>query len=162
MRRERAFPRSAAVTLGVLLGVAGGQVALGAQRGPSRHSQARAARALSVNDTGHLHLLKASGSILKEEGPVSGTLPGRAKVRLDVGANVTASFTIEPHGGGAIVGSGSAVLHSSGRYSSFGGSLSVSHGSGRYAHARGAGKLYGLIERRSDSLTVQTTGTLHY
>lgn len=161
MTREHASTRSLVVAIGALLALLGaGHVALGAAR--TGRPPAHAARALTVNDTGHLHLLKASGSILQEEGPVSGTLPGRAKVRLVVGPNVTASFTIEPHGGGSIVGSGKAALHSSGRYSSFGGSLSVGHGSGRYSHAHGTGNLYGVIERRSDTLTVQTTGTLHY
>lgn len=123
---------------------------------------ARSARALSVNDTGHLHFLHASGSALQEEGSVSGTLPGNAKVHLIVSSTVTALFTIEAHDGGTIVGHGSATLHSSGIYSSFGGSLSVSHGTGRYSHAHGSGKLYGVINRRTHALTVQTTGTLNY
>jgi hypothetical protein len=123
---------------------------------------AHAAGALKVNDTGYLHLLHASGSVLSEEGPVSGTLPGTANVRLDVGANVTASFTIHARGG-SISGHGSATLHSSGRYSSFAGTLWVNRGTGRFAHARGTGKLYGVIERRTDKVTVQTReGTLHY
>ncbi len=123
---------------------------------------ARAARALSVDDTGHLRLLHASGSILQEEGPASGTFPGDVKVRLVVRATVTASFTIEPGAGGSIGGRGSATLHSTLRYSSFGGSLIVEHGTGRYAHAHGSGRLYGVIDRRTDALTVQTTGQLDY
>jgi hypothetical protein len=119
------------------------------------------ARALSVNDTGHLHLLKAFGSVLLEEGAAGGTLPGLAKVRLLVGSTVIASFTIQTKSG-TIYGSGRAALHSSGRYASFGGSLSVSHGTGSYARAHGSGKLYGVIDRRTSSLTVQTVGTLSY
>jgi hypothetical protein len=119
------------------------------------------ARALSVNDTGHLHLLKAFGSVLLEEGAAGGTLPGLAKVRLLVGSTVIASFTIQTKSG-TIYGSGRAALHSSGRYASFGGSLSVSHGTGSYAHAHGSGKLYGVIDRRTSALTVQTVGTLSY
>jgi hypothetical protein len=138
-------------------------VAIAAARTPAVPPAARAARALSVNDTGYLHLLNSSGSILTEEGPVSGTLPGTARVRLDVGENVTASFTIRVRGGGSITGTGHATLHSSGRYTSFGGTLLVTRGTGRYAHAHGAGKLYGVIERKSEDLTVQTReGTLHY
>ncbi|MFZ1925589.1 MAG: hypothetical protein WAU42_05550 [Solirubrobacteraceae bacterium] len=119
------------------------------------------ARALSVDDTGHLHLLKAFGSVLLEEGAAGGTLPGVAKVRLVVGSTVIASFTIQTKHG-TIYGSGSAALHSSGRYASFGGSLSVSRGTGSYARAHGSGKLYGVIDRRTSSLTVQTVGTLSY
>jgi hypothetical protein len=122
---------------------------------------AQDARALSVNDTGHLHLLKAFGSVLLEEGSAGGTLPGMAKVRLLVGSTVIASFTIQTKSG-TIYGSGRAALHSSGRYASFGGSLSVSHGTGSYSHAHGSGKLYGVIDRRTSALTVQTVGTLSY
>jgi hypothetical protein len=122
---------------------------------------ARIARTASVNDTGHLHLVNASGSILNEAGAASGTLPGRVRVRLTVRASVTASFTLEARGG-SIVGHGSAVLHSSREFSSFGGSLSVDRGTGRYAHAGGGGKLYGVIDRGNDALTVQTVGQLHY
>lgn len=119
------------------------------------------ARALSVDDTGHLRLLKAFGSVLLEEGAATGTLPGLAKVRLLVGSTVIASFTIQTKYG-TIYGSGRAALHSSGRYASFGGSLSVDHGTGSYAHAHGSGKLYGVIDRRTSALTVQTVGTLSY
>jgi hypothetical protein len=73
-----------------------------------------------------------------------------------------AAFTIEPKSGGSIIGQGLATPHSSGRYSSFAGSLSVSHGSGRYIHAHGTGKLYGVLNRRTDQLTVQTVGKLSY
>jgi hypothetical protein len=82
-------------------------------------------------------------------------------VRLTLGSTVTASFTIRTRDG-TIYGSGRAALHSSGRYASFGGSLSVSHGTGRYVDAHGNGKLYGVIDRRTSALTVQTIGTLSY
>lgn len=108
-----------------------------------------------------MHLLKAFGSTLVEEGHASGTLPGRTLVRLTVGSKVGASFTIWIKGG-SITGSGGANLHSSSRYASFSGWLSVSHGSGRYRHAHGGGKLYGVLDRRTHALTVQTVGTLAY
>jgi hypothetical protein len=121
----------------------------------------QATRSVSVNDTGHLRLLKAFGSVLLEEGYAGGTLPGQAKVRLVVGSTVTSSFSIQTKYG-TIYGSGRAALHSSGRYASFGGTLSVSRGTGSYARAHGAGKLYGVIDRRTSALTVQTVGTLSY
>jgi hypothetical protein len=158
--------------VGAVLALATGALTVAAQRAPaaSRDAQrapaappaARATRVLKVDDTGHLRLLHASGSILQEEGPASGTLAGTVKVRLVVHATVTATFTIEAQGGGSIGGSGSATLHSSQRYSSFGGSLAVNHGTGRYAHAHGTGELYGAIDRRTDTLTVQTVGQLDY
>lgn len=125
---------------------------------------ARAARTVSVNDSGQLTRVHASGEIITEGGEVSGTLPGTAKVRLDIGAEVvTASFRITVPGVGSIVGHASAKLSSPGRHASFRGTLSVTGGTGRYARARGTGMLYGVIERRYDLLTVQTReGTLHY
>jgi hypothetical protein len=153
-------PRFAAFAAGVVaLGAM--LAAVAASSAPAHAPSAKTARVASVNDTGHLLLLNASGAVLREVGPASGTLPGRVKVRLVVRATVTASFTIETRGG-SISGSGSATLHSERRYSSFGGSLSVNGGTGRYAHAAGSGQLYGVIDRVDDTLTVQTVGQLHY
>jgi hypothetical protein len=123
---------------------------------------ARAARTLNVTDTAHLHLTGTSGSLLIEAGPASGALPGTVGVRFRIGATVSGSFTIYPRGGGSISGHGTATLRSSGTYSSFGGSMSVSSGSGRYAGAHGSGGFYGIVNRRTDELTVQTTGKLSY
>jgi hypothetical protein len=146
---------------GVPVGRAAGSTTSPAGAMPILDFAGHDSRALSVDDTGHLHLLKAFGSVLVEEGSAGGTLPGEAKVRLVVGSTVTASFTIQTKYG-TIYGNGRAALHSSGRYASFGGSLSVSHGTGSYAHAHGTGKLYGVIDRRTSTLTVQTIGTLSY
>jgi hypothetical protein len=123
---------------------------------------ARAAHTLNVTDEAHLHLTSTSGEVLVEEGPAAGALPGTVKVRFTVGATISGSFTIYPRGGGSISGQGSARLHSTGRYASFGGSMSVSHGSGRYAHAHGRGGFYGTVNRNTDALVVQTTGRLAY
>lgn len=128
---------------------------------PPASPVARAAGKLSVRDEGHLHLEHESGSLLLEEGRATGTLPGSVKVRFDVGATVTAYFTIYTDGG-SITGHGKGALHSTGAYSTFGGTLSVTSGSGRFAHAHGSGGLYGAINRRTDALTVQTIGTLYY
>jgi hypothetical protein len=122
---------------------------------------ALAARALKATDTAHLRYISASGSLLIEEGRVSGTLPGSMKVHFDVGPTFTGSFTIYA-GGGSISGHGSATPHGSGTYESFSGSLTVTGGSGRYVHARGTAKLYGTFDRNSYALLVQTVGTLHY
>jgi hypothetical protein len=123
---------------------------------------ARAARTLNVADEAHLRLTGTQGEVLLEEGPAKGALPGTVKVRFNVGATVTGSFTIYPRGGGSISGSGSARLHSTGTYASFGGSMSVSHGTGRYAHAHGNGGFYGTVNRHTNALVVQTTGRLTY
>jgi hypothetical protein len=137
---------------------AAGGAALASGRAPS----ARAAHALNVKDEGHLHLAgKPSGSAIVEEGTVAGTLPGTVKVRFNVGATVSASFTIYARGG-SISGHGSGALHSTSVYATFGGSLSVTTGTGRYRHAHGHGGLYGAINRHTYAVTVQTIGTLSY
>jgi hypothetical protein len=124
---------------------------------------ARAARTLNVADEAHLHLVNTAGELLEEEGPATGALPGKVHVRFTVAASVTGTFVFYPRGGGSITGHGSARLHSTGTYSSFGGTLTVSHGAGRYAHAHGSGGLYGTVNRRAnDALVVQTTGKLSY
>lgn len=148
--------RPAAAT--VMLGLAG-LVCVGAAGASSGHAQA--ARTLNVTDEAHLHLVKTSGEVLEEEGPTTGALPGKARVRFTVGMSVTGTFVFYTRGG-SITGHSSARLHSTGMYSSFGGTLAVSHGTGHYAHAHGNGGLYGVFDRRTDAMTVQTTGKLSY
>ncbi len=131
-------------------------------RAASASVPARVANTVNVSDEAHLHLTNTEGEQLDEEGPAMGALPGTVRVRLNIGATVTATFTIYPRGGGSISGHGSARLHSAGTYASFGGTLTVSHGTGRYTHAHGSGGLYGVVDRHGDALTVQTTGRLSY
>jgi hypothetical protein len=138
-------------------GVALPSAAGSATTGPS----ARLARMQNVTDTAHLRYLKESGSDLLEEGQASGGLPGRVRVRLNIGATIYGSFTIYARGG-SISGRGSAQLHGTGTYASFGGSMRVTHGTGRYAHARGHGGFYGVFDRHNYAATIQTTGTLVY
>ncbi len=122
---------------------------------------ATTAHTLNVADTAHLHDVKSAGSALLEEGTATGGLPGPVKVEFVVGATVSASFTIYARSG-SIAGHGTGTLHSSGVYASFGGTMTVTHGTGRYAHARGHGGFYGVMNRNTYALTVQTTGKLSY
>ncbi len=152
------------IAAAALLGVGACAALVGADAASVAHGAptARAARTLNVKDEGHLHLVRESGSLLVEEGSVSGTLPGSVKVRFNVGATITAQFTIYARGGGSVSGHGSGALHSTSAYSTFGGSLSVTSGTGRFAHAHGNGGLYGAINRHTYALTVQTIGKLSY
>lgn len=122
---------------------------------------AHAARALKASDTAHLHYISAKGSTLIEEGKASGTLPGSMKIRFNVGATFSGSFTIFAHGG-TITGHGSATPHGAGVSESFAGSLTVTGGAGRYAHAHGRAGLSGTFNRNSYALSIQTSGTLSY
>ncbi len=134
--------------------------ALGAPRAPA----ARAASVLNVRDEGRLRYLKSSGSQLIDEGPATGTIPGRVRVRFTYNGspNVSAQFTI--YGAhGSLTGSASGRLSDPNSPTpSFRGSLSLTGGSGRYAHARGSGELFGVFHRRGYGMIVQTIGRLRY
>jgi hypothetical protein len=133
-----------------------------AVQGAASAPVASVARLLNVTDEAHLHVTGSSGALFSEEGSATGALPATVKVRFSVGATISGSFTIYPRGGGSISGRGSAHLHSTGAYASFGGSMTVNHGTGRYTHARGSGGFYGVLNRRNNALTIQTTGRLSY
>jgi len=143
-------------------------IGAGASNAAVRHAGARAAGAraraagvLAGEATARLHLVGVEGSELSEEGPVSGVLTGSARGKLHLGAVFTASFTIRT-AGGSVTGHGTAAAHGAGRYQSFAGSFTATGGSGRYAHIRGRAGLYGVLDRRTDSVVIQTTGRLAY
>jgi hypothetical protein len=119
------------------------------------------ARTLNGTATAHLHLVRPDGSLLVEQGPVSGALAGSASAELRTGAVFIGVITIHTHGG-SITGHGRAIPHGTGRYQSFSGSFVLSGGSGRYAHISGRSGLYGVFDRRTDSIIIQTTGTFNY
>lgn len=154
--------KTGGMTLAVLLA---GALALTARHasaeGTGRPVAVSASHSLNATDTAHLRYIHGSGSLLLEEGSASGSLPGKMQVHCEVGPTVSARFIIFVHGG-TIDGRGTAKAHGAGRYESFAGSLTVTGGTGRYAHAHGHAGLYGVFDRRSYDLTVQTTGRLLY
>ncbi len=128
-----------------------------------RRRSAHAARTLNAADTAHLHYVPpAHGSLLYEEGAITGTLPGNMRAQVNIGATTSGSFTIYVRGGGTIKGHGTAAMHGSGTYESFSGTLVVTGGTGRYTHAHGHAGLYGTFDRKTYALLVQTTGRLAY
>jgi len=154
--------------LGVLASaalLATGSVEASASSGsPVAHAagaDAHAARTLKATDTAHLHYVSASGSTLLEEGTATGTLPGKMRASVNVGATISGTFTFYIHGG-SIKGHGEAKPKGSGVYESFAGSVTVKGGTGRYAHAHGHTGLYGTFDRNNYALVIQTTGTLSY
>jgi hypothetical protein len=125
---------------------------------------APAASVLNVRDEGHLRFVHASGSVIVDEGRVSGTFPGTVRVRFLYNGepDVSAQFTITGHGG-SISARGKGTLSSPTSPSpSFGGHMTVTSGTGRYAHIHGGGQLFGVYNRRSYALTVQAIGKLPY
>jgi hypothetical protein len=126
----------------------------------------REAQVVSVNDTGHMHLIRKTGtneSTLIEEGKAAGTLPGAVRATFMIGGNtVPSGLTIYLHGG-SISAQGIETLGTvRGQYVSFSGQITVSHGSGRYAHASGSGKLYGTVNRyNNDAVVAQVVGRLN-
>jgi hypothetical protein len=125
---------------------------------------APAASVLNVHDEGRLRFVRASGSVIYDEGRVSGTFPGSARVRFlyDGEPRVSAEFTIAGPGG-SVSARGTGTLSSPTSPSpSFRGHMTITGGSGRYAHIRGSGELFGVYYRRSYGLTVQAVGRLPY
>jgi hypothetical protein len=127
----------------------------------------REAKVVSVNDTGHLHLIGRSGpgeSRLIEIGRATGTLPGTVRATLSFSGNIVPiQITVYLHGG-SISAQGTAKLGSEQReYVSFSGSLTITHGSGRYAHASGTGRLYGTVDRhKNNAVVAQVIGRLRF
>ncbi len=119
------------------------------------------ARTLKATDKAELHKVSVSGSDLIEEGKASGTLPGKMRASVNVGATISGSFTFYLHGG-TIKGHGEATPHGEGTYESFAGTVTVKGGTGRYAHAHGDTKLYGTFDRENYALVIQTAGKLSY
>ncbi len=124
---------------------------------------ARAAGLVRTADQAHLSYNeeRSQGSWLYEEGSAAGTLPGNMRANCNITATFRAVFTIYVHGG-SINGRALAAVHGSGLYQSFGGSLTATGGTGRYVHAHGTGGFYGILNRNTYNMTIQTTGTLSY
>jgi hypothetical protein len=151
-------------SVGLLALVTGVSATASSQASGAGGPPARTAHGVSVRDEGRLKLVKASGSVLTDEGPVAGTVPGRVRVRFlyNGDPSVSAQITIYGHAG-TILARGSGRLSSPTSSSpSFKGKLTITGGSGRYANARGGGEMFGVFYRRSYAITVQTKGMLHY
>lgn len=121
------------------------------------------ARSLNATDTAHLHYIpsQSEGSTLVEEGTATGALPGKMRAHLKIEASFKGAFVLYAQGG-TITGHGAAKPSGAGRYESFRGALVVTGGTGRFAHAHGQAGLYGVFDRQTYKLTIQTTGRLSY
>ena len=128
-----------------------------------KNDRAVTAKIQSVSDKTYLRPVRSYGNTLIEEGRVTGTLPGTAKVRLTLQPEklaATTSFTFHL-GGGDLRGHGTGKAHSGEHgYESFSGAISVDGGTGRYANASGVGHFYGVLNRVNNNVEVQLIGRL--
>ncbi len=129
--------------------------------GADLQGSAHISRLVNGTDTAHLHLIHQEETVLSEEGPAAGALPGHMLARLEIGSIYTGRCTIYT-ADGSITGRGTATPHGSGRYQSFHGTLLITGGTGRYAHVHGHTELYGTFDRRTYAVVIQTTGNLSY
>jgi hypothetical protein len=123
---------------------------------------ARAARTVSLIETGRLHSTSGGGVTIDERGRATGTYDCAITVHLTIlSANrVTASFTVNPRGG-TISGTGSARFVAKGADGYFGGTISIARGTGSYRHAWGGNiGISGVIDRETLDLTVHVHGTI--
>src|ERR1039458_516221 len=113
--RKRTRRGSSAMLVAIIAASAAAGTAMPAGARPSKRSpMAHAAHTLNATDTGKLHLVRSSGSLLYEEGSASGGLPGHMKADMDVGATFTGGFTIYTSDG-TVKGHGAATPRGSGR-----------------------------------------------
>ncbi len=123
---------------------------------------ARAARTISLNDSGRLHLTSHHGFTLNEQGSASGTISGTIYIHLHVVSTnrVTAEISLYPHGG-SITGYASASYRPSGAFATFQGTMSVTRGTGSYNHASGSGLSFsGSVQRSNDAVNVRVNGRM--
>ena len=123
---------------------------------------AKAARTVSLHETGNLRLTSKRGFTLNEQGSASGTFSGTIYVRLTIvsSSRVTAEVSIS-RSGGSISGEATASYRKSSGSASFSGTLSVSGGTGSYSHARGSGLSFGgTIQNSNDAITVHVSGPI--
>jgi hypothetical protein len=162
----RAAPRITICLGGSLLAIGALDVAVTSARdATARGARAHVAKTVSVRDRSELHLVRADGETLIEEGSATGTLSGTAKIRLyiDTAAGTArASFTLYLHDGTLSGQSSGKANGGHGGWESFSGTMRLTHGTRRYAHASGSGNMYGAIFRRTDKLIVQEYGRLRY
>jgi hypothetical protein len=120
-----------------------------------------AARAISLNDSGQLHLTSRHGFTLDEQGSASGSVSGPMYVHLTIVSTtrVVAEVNFYPRGG-SISGRATASYRRGSSTASFSGTLSILRGTGGYAHVHGSGLSFsGTIRRSDEAIAVQVHGT---
>lgn len=158
--RSRAH-RSLAGSAGLLATAA---CALALTAGGASGATAHAARTITLNDSGRLHLTSHHTTHLNFQGTASGTIRGTIYIHLNVTSQnrVSAEVSIYPSNG-SLTGVSRANYRANGGQASFSGTLSISRGSGAYAHAHASRLSFnGTIQRSDDATTVHVSGPLSY
>jgi hypothetical protein len=140
------------------LGAPSGARATGSR---SRLALARAARTVSLSETGRLHLTSKHNFTLNEAGSATGTATGAIYVHLTAvsTSRVTAQINIYS-GGGSIAGHGAGSYHRLGAMAEFSGTMSIDRGTGSFARIHGAGLSFSgtIAESHGDAITVHVSG----
>jgi hypothetical protein len=127
-------------------------------------SAPRAAGTRQLREHVSLKLVKRTGSTrFEHSGAATGTVSGsvRSKIALAHSVVLRGTVTITTRGG-------QLRMTVDGRARSlelrtkFSGSATVAGGTGRYAHARGAGRFNGVVNRDTWAATIDATGSLSY
>ncbi len=153
--------RSLAGGAGLLAAVA---CTLALTAGGASGATAHAARTITLNDSGKLHLTSHRTTHLNLQGTASGTIRGTIYIHLNVTSpsRVSAEVSIYPSNG-SLTGVSTAKYRANGGQATFSGTLSISRGSGAYAHAHAPALSFsGTIQRSNDATTVHVSGPLSY
>jgi hypothetical protein len=137
---------------------------LGLAAANAKSPLASSSRAVTLSESGRLHLTSKQSFTLNEQGSASGTITGTIYIHLHLTSStkVTAEVSIYPSGG-SLSGSGSAAYRVEGAVAAFTGTLAITRGTGKYAHARASGlRFTGTIQRRGDAVTAHLSGPLSY
>jgi hypothetical protein len=162
MMSGSAKPMLATIALAVGVSIAASpSLALDATDARAGGPEARAAKTISLTETGHLRLTSKHNFTLNEEGSASGTATGTIYVHLTAvsSSRVTTEVDIYPRGG-SIVGQGTGTYRRSGATAEFSGSMSIERGTGSYAHIHGSGLSFSgtIAESAGDAITVHVSG----
>ena len=122
-------------------------------------AQAHAAHTLRGTETGHLRLVKASGSMLDQEGPATGPLQGHMVARLNLSATFSGSFSIYTERSIAGTARPPRAAQAATKASPAHSPSPAEPAATRIA--RGQAGLYVTLHQRYD-LVIQTTGSLTY
>lgn len=132
--------------------------------GASGAATAHAARTITLNDSGKLHLTSHHTTHLNLQGTASGTIRGTIYIHLNVTSpsRVSAEVSIYPSNG-SLTGVSTASYRANGGQAGFSGTLRISRGTGAYAHAHASALSFsGTIQRSNDATNVHVSGPLSY